>query len=172
MRGASSLSPKLPPIQGGTGNDAKADAQKRDSVIRWVPESDDTGWLYQKVGALAGAVNKEYGFKVHGFVDNIQYGEYTGGGHYDWHLDIGRGKSSLRKISISIQLSDGADYDGGDLEFFTLKDSKPARDLVVDLEASHLRGESSRFSVCAAVEGVRFQSSDARDLTPETCHRG
>jgi PKHD-type hydroxylase len=36
-------------------------------------------------------------------------------GFYDWHYDFGPAKPT-RKLSISIQLSDSADYDGGDLE--------------------------------------------------------
>ena len=37
-------------------------------------------------------------------------------GHYDWHMDFIKNKST-RKISVSIQLSDENDYEGGDLEF-------------------------------------------------------
>ncbi len=40
-------------------------------------------------------------------------------GHFDWHKDYGRAADNPgqepRKLSLSIQLSDGADYEGCDL---------------------------------------------------------
>jgi len=50
----------------------------------------------------------------------IQYTEYyaSEGGHYDWHQDIGPGMGSLRKVSITVQLSDTNEYEGGDLEIW------------------------------------------------------
>jgi predicted 2-oxoglutarate/Fe(II)-dependent dioxygenase YbiX len=38
--------------------------------------------------------------------------------HYDWHTDMGQFYAASRKLSFSLQLSDGAAYDGGDLEFY------------------------------------------------------
>ncbi|MGB0178111.1 MAG: 2OG-Fe(II) oxygenase, partial [Owenweeksia sp.] len=35
----------------------------------------------------------------------------------DWHMDFGAGEISHRKLSMTVQLSDPADYEGGDLEF-------------------------------------------------------
>ena len=50
--------------------------------------------------------------------ESIQYTEYfDNGGHYDWHQDIGPGELSIRKVSVTIQLSDSDEYEGGDLEF-------------------------------------------------------
>ena len=74
-------------------------------------------------------VNKNYGFDIRGFGDALQVARYTEGDYYDWHMDIGKGNSSTRKISISIQLSDPADYEGGDLEFFGMADFQPPRGL-------------------------------------------
>jgi PKHD-type hydroxylase len=34
---------------------------------------------------------------------------------YDWHVDVGGGVLSTRKISIVIQLDHPTDYEGGDL---------------------------------------------------------
>ena len=41
---------------------------------------------------------------------------------YDWHLDIGKNETSVRKISAIIQLSDEQDYEGGDFEFSIAND--------------------------------------------------
>ena len=51
-------------------------------------------------------------------LESIQYTEYyaSENGHYDWHQDIGKGElPSKRKVSITIQLSESEDYDGGEL---------------------------------------------------------
>ena len=53
--------------------------------------------------------------------EQLQYAEYDSEyeGFYEWHLDIGDNSSCKRKISISIQLSDEKEYEGGELEFKT-----------------------------------------------------
>ena len=68
-------------------------------------------------------VNSTYWqFELSGFAyDDMPYlMRYTGPRQdkYDWHVDMGRFHSASRKLSFSLQLTDGAAYDGGDLEFF------------------------------------------------------
>jgi PKHD-type hydroxylase len=52
---------------------------------------------------------------------DIQYTEYHAneGGKYDWHHDVlwTRNDGMDRKLSLTVQLSDPSDYDGGDFEF-------------------------------------------------------
>ena len=57
--------------------------------------------------------------------EQIQYTEYLAedAGHYTWHQDIGPNDASLRKISITIQLSDAEEYEGGDLQIWKGGDS-------------------------------------------------
>ena len=63
--------------------------------------------------------NKTWKFNLYSIIDSIQYTEYlAGGGHYDWHVDIGPKNISHRKVSITVQLSDPNEYDGGDLELW------------------------------------------------------
>ena len=61
-----------------------------------------------------------YGYNLTGFMDGIQYSEYyEDGGHYDWHLDsMGDGIDLQRKLSMTVQLSDPSEYEGGNLELF------------------------------------------------------
>ncbi len=70
---------------------------------------------------VCGANSQYWGFDLTGFVgDDMPWVmKYTGevGGHNDWHVDIGRLASASRKLGLSIQLSHGSDYVGGDLEF-------------------------------------------------------
>ena len=97
------------------------DKTYRSSKISWIPFDDETKWLYNKIGSLVNIANEElWDFDILGMRENIQYGEYhaSENGHYDWHMDIG-GKIINRKISVTIQLSDPTEYEGGELQFMT-----------------------------------------------------
>jgi len=58
-------------------------------------------------------------------LSTMQYAVYreSDSGYFDWHSDYGRRadapEQEPRKITLSLQLSDGADYDGCDLEVRT-----------------------------------------------------
>ena len=93
-------------------------AEARQSTIAWVPQQKDSAPLFDLVRTQAGQLNAEhFGFELVGFGERMQYARYgTGKGHYDWHIDAGPGATSLRKLSIIIQLSDEVDYEGGDVE--------------------------------------------------------
>lgn len=66
-------------------------------------------------------VNRQcFGYDIKDVFD-IQYSEYDAKykGHFDWHEDVAEDGSKYwyeRKLSMSIQLSDFADYKGGNLE--------------------------------------------------------
>ena len=64
------------------------------------------------------------------FLPDIQFAEYSEGCFYDWHHDINWESSSLydRKLSIVIQLSDPATYEGGDFQFKSLEQPQGFRD--------------------------------------------
>jgi PKHD-type hydroxylase len=94
----------------------------RKSNIKWMPpEADKTEWLYEKLMHMTLEANFNYWkFDLSHWKDAIQYTEYNGEetGGYDWHLDVGAHPLNHRKISITVQLSDPADYEGGDLEIW------------------------------------------------------
>jgi len=85
--------------------------------IAWLPPQADTHWLYHRLAVLFNDVNRHYEFELLGLLDAPQYTVYGREQHFDWHIDIGPDAASLRKLSLSVQLSDGADYGGGELEF-------------------------------------------------------
>ena len=71
-----------------------------------------------KLAQLAIQANQQYfNFDLMGFYEPIQIAEYGAGDFFKWHADFGNGPESVRKLSLSIQLSDAADYEGGDLQF-------------------------------------------------------
>ena len=92
----------------------------RKSNIKWIPQNEDWFWLYEKLANMAVEANdKLWKFDLHQIPEMIQYTEYHApAGHYDWHADIGPGILSKRKVSITVQLSEPDEYEGGDLELF------------------------------------------------------
>jgi len=93
----------------------------RNSHIRWIDYNEKSAWLYKHLSELIQTANNEmWNFDISYIDDSIQYTEYhDNGGHYDWHLDVGMYPVNHRKISVTIQLSDPDDYEGGDFEVMT-----------------------------------------------------
>jgi len=106
----------LPMKQGvTTGHEAAPEARK--STISLFPPEQRYAWIMQRIGKVASEANqKAWRFDI-ARSEALQFSAYGAGQYYDWHIDLGsRGALALRKISVSVQLNDGADYDGGDLE--------------------------------------------------------
>ena len=105
------------------GQDKGKDLESRNSSIKWVPFSEETKWIYDKIGMLAKTANDDmFHFDIQSMPEQIQYTEYydTNKGHYDWHMDIGtEGFMKFRKISVTVQLSDSDEYEGGDLQVWS-----------------------------------------------------
>ncbi|WP_405206491.1 2OG-Fe(II) oxygenase [Aquimarina sp. LLG6339-5] len=92
----------------------------RKSEVKWFSkETLEHRWLYEKFVNMVTESNRAlWNFELTGIFDDLQYTVYNGeGGHFDWHMDIGKGKYSRRKVSITVQLSDPDEYEGGDFEF-------------------------------------------------------
>jgi PKHD-type hydroxylase len=87
----------------------------RVSDIRTI-RSDGAEWLYLRLEELVRKVNARYQYRLRSFREGLQFTQYGVGGNIQWHVDSGRGTASTRKLSVSIQLTPGNDYDGGDLE--------------------------------------------------------
>lgn len=94
----------------------------RISKTSWIDLQDDSEWLYDKIAHIINSLNAQYyKFDIYGFNEHMQFTIYNGdeGGHYDWHLDNGKGDMSTRKLSFVLQLSDPEDYEGGELQILT-----------------------------------------------------
>ena len=111
----------IPFINAGTGEESVQDKKVRSSKIKWIPQNDEWEWLYAKLmGMIVEANNTIWKFDLYSVLDSIQYTEYHAEeeGHYDWHQDIGPGWLSKRKISVTVQLADPSEYEGGELEYW------------------------------------------------------
>ena len=85
----------------------------------WINNNPESAWLYDRLAYVARKINsKFFNFELYGFVEDMQYTVYTDDdeGHYTWHEDITASVESPRKLSLVLQLSNPADFDGGELE--------------------------------------------------------
>jgi PKHD-type hydroxylase len=89
----------------------------RDSYVSWLFPNEITGWIFERLAGVVHTINEQfYRFDLDGFFQGLQFTKYTAPGqHYTWHVDRGHGMG-VRKLSLSVQLSDPNDYEGGDLE--------------------------------------------------------
>ncbi len=111
----------LPQAQAGLMSDTAADTRDKIRVTRtaWLDGIDENKWIYDRIQQITMTINAmAYRFDLSGFSERIQYSVYHGseGGHYDWHVDQGP-LVTRRKLSLSLQLTDPSQYQGGDLQF-------------------------------------------------------
>jgi len=95
------------------------DAKIRESTISWLYSSDDLEWAFRKITDVVMGLNKDYfKFDLHGFIEGFQFTHYQApSGKYKKHVD--RMKNGyIRKLSLSVQLSDPSSYEGGDFVLY------------------------------------------------------
>jgi len=88
----------------------------------------EIAWVYERIERIIRALNEQvYKFEVTGFSEPFEYMVYEGeeGGHFGWHVDNGR-QLPVRKLSATLQLTEGDSYEGCDLEIFGTKQFETA----------------------------------------------
>jgi PKHD-type hydroxylase len=100
----------------------KGNGSIRHTQLAWVHRNDETEDLYLRMEAVVLRLNIDlFHFDLSGLT-SMQYAVYRQeeAGYFDWHNDYGRYRGDPgqepRKITMSLQLSQGASYDGCDLE--------------------------------------------------------
>ena len=89
----------------------------RDSYISWLyPTDKDTDWLFRKTTDLILFLNNKYfNFDIFGLNEGFQFTNYKApSGKYGKHVDKSY-NFPVRKLSISIQLTNPEKYEGGEL---------------------------------------------------------
>jgi PKHD-type hydroxylase len=107
-------------IKGTTFNDEKSkDAQVRDSKIIWLYANDNLDWAFRRITDIVTNLNERFfKFDLFGMLEGFQFTNYTApGGKYGRHVDSNF-NIPVRKLSISIQLTDPTDYEGGELYLY------------------------------------------------------
>jgi PKHD-type hydroxylase len=119
-----------------TEDDLRDLKKKRDSNIVWLNEQ----WIYDEILPYVNTANQNAGWNFEfSWSESCQFTKYKLDQYYDWHCDSWdkpygenfdninlRGK--VRKLSVTVSLSDPNDYEGGELEFDfrNLDPDKPA----------------------------------------------
>ena len=114
-------------VGGSTGG--KHDTKKRVTTISWIPFAKMPE-MYKTIENQLSIVNlNHFGFDGVTLTEPAQFTEYPKGGFYDWHMDLNafgqEGTFPIRKISMTLLLSDPKDFTGGDLMFSEMGDNKP-----------------------------------------------
>jgi len=100
----------------------------RDSDLFWVPRIVETEWIFARIWEVASLYNSRYGFELFEEMGQLQLTRFEEMGQlqltryakdqlYNWHMDLGVGAMSLRKISVVVELG-AVGYDGGGIEVF------------------------------------------------------
>ena len=92
----------------------------RRADLAWLDDLPGADWAMDRLIRLVAQANAQgFGFDLTDFAESAQIARYTAAreGHFDWHSDIGGGPlAARRKLTLVVQLSDPADYQGGTLE--------------------------------------------------------
>lgn len=122
--------------------------EKRNSKIAWL----DDKWLYELLFPYLYNANEsaKWNFDVT-WGENFQYTEYGKGQYYHWHRDSFdvpfnnpnnlNFHNKIRKLSMTVQLSDPEDYTGGEFEIAT-NDFEPGKERKI-IEISEIRPRGS-----------------------------
>ena len=98
------------------GKDIDRDDLRKSKVMFIKPQANE--WIYDKLSTACIQTNtNRYKFDIIGFQTELQIASYTDKGFFDWHQDFGPGDVSNRKLSITVQLSNPDEYEGGELQF-------------------------------------------------------
>ena len=112
-----------PNVKGG-----KFDTKKRNTTISWIPLKA-LPEMYKKIEAAMMAINRNhFGYEGMTITELAQFTEYPKGGFYDWHIDAEiscQFEPPVRKISMTVLLSDVSEFEGGDLEFLGEDNNPP-----------------------------------------------
>ena len=109
-------------------SEGKYDTKKRITTISWIPFTA-LPEMYKVIERTMKQVNgNHFGYEGMTITEYAQFTEYPKGGFYDWHMDAdvsGKHEPPVRKISMTILLSNQSEFEGGDLEFMTEGNKPP-----------------------------------------------
>jgi len=117
-------------VTGGLGdkklniNEVKDLKKKRDSDIVWLSDQ----WVYKEIQPYIHQANANAGWNYKwDYSEPCQFTKYKKGQYYDWHCDSWEQpyqrteedptNGKIRKLSVTVTLTDPKKYKGGELEF-------------------------------------------------------
>ena len=97
----------------------RGESDVRDSKISWLFPIDNMEWAFRKITDITLSLNERFfKFDLFGLNEGLQFTNYVApSGKYGKHIDRGI-NIPVRKLSISIQLNDPKEYEGGELYLY------------------------------------------------------
>jgi PKHD-type hydroxylase len=81
------------------------------------PRETAGGWIHARLDALFAEAARQFELTVDPLFEDVQFIRYGLDGHFQtWHSVAGVDRFDERRISVSVELSEPGDYDGGLLE--------------------------------------------------------
>ena len=102
------------------------DPKKRITTISWIPFKEMPEMYRDIEATMLKANNNHFGFEGMRLTEPGQFTHYPIGGFYEWHMDndvLGKHQPPVRKISMTLLLSNPSTFEGGELEFMDDKKS-------------------------------------------------
>ena len=131
----------------------------------------EDSWIYREIMPFIHEANKEAGWN---FLikdkEACQFTKYKETQHYSWHQDTfpnpyklprDRLDGYVRKISVTVSLSDGETYEGGDLEF-DLRNNPDSSPNIIQSKQARIKGAITIFPsfiwhrVTPVTKGTRY----------------
>jgi len=128
-----------------TPNEQKRLEKQRSSNVVWM----DPVWIYKELHPLVKKANQNAGWNFHwDWSETCQFTKYVGSKkqHYDWHTDSGKKlllNGKIRKLSLTVALIDGDNYEGGNFEI-TENDPKKENEVTI-IKPARLKGSVTIF---------------------------
>jgi PKHD-type hydroxylase len=124
------LASTLPAVGGRIGR-SDVDPTLRASTIRWIPQDARFSSLYEAIAGAVFTLNQAvFGYALSS-IEDMQFTTYVDAvqGFYDWHPDgsLNPSGDSARKLSMTLQLSEPSEHEGGELELWCDRDPISAR---------------------------------------------
>jgi PKHD-type hydroxylase len=96
------LAKSFPATEGRVGTGDVEQGKIRRSQIWFFDPSPQTDFIFAPLRGALKLINQGYNFDIDGFGTGCQIARYSSDdlGHYDWHIDLGTGRFSRRKIRI------------------------------------------------------------------------
>jgi PKHD-type hydroxylase len=102
-------------VQLSNTNNSGYNKKFRESDISWIYPHEEVFWIFKRITDFIINYNDKYfGFDIYAMNEGFQYTVYNKDNFFVKHIDRAY-DTPIRKLSLSIQLSDPKTYSGGDL---------------------------------------------------------
>ncbi len=101
------------------GSGYSVNPETRQLMTAYVPRDPRTSWVYERMDTVFLKTAKYWGLDVRETVEDVKYFVYREADHFcQWHMDVGGDHSCRRKLSMSVEICDSSEYEGGEMQIF------------------------------------------------------